>query len=266
MAEGKLAGKVAIVTGASRGIGAEIAERYAAEGAKVLITARTKGKGENPMEGSLDETAQRIKDAGGTVEIETADMSQPLDREKVVAAAEGAFGTVDVLVSNAAVTWFVPVVDFQDKKFRLMFEVQVTAPFHLAQLVIPTMRKNGGGHIVNISSGAGKHPQQPYGPRSMRGGTVYGMCKAALERFSTGLAAEEFDNNIAVSALSPNQVVPTPGTIHHHLTTGDDDPNAEPSSVMAAAALELSYRPAAELTGRIAYSQDLLNELGIAFK
>ena len=266
MAEGKLAGKAAIVTGASRGIGAEIAERFAAEGAKVLITARTKGKGENPMEGSLDETAQRISAAGGTVEIQTADMSHPEDREAVVAAAEGAFGTVDILVSNAAVTWFVPVADFQDKKFRLMFGVQVTAPFHLAQLVIPTMRKNGGGHIVNISSGAAKHPQQPYGPRSMRGGTVYGMCKAALERFSTGLAAELFDDNIAVSALSPNQVVPTPGTIHHHLTTGDDDPNAEPSSVMAAAALELSYRPASELTGRIAYSQDLLNELGVAYK
>lgn len=267
MANGRLEGKTAIVTGASRGIGAEIAERFAAEGAKVLITARTKGKGENPMEGSLDETAQRIAAAGGTVEIKTADMSRPEDREAVVATAEGAFGgKVDILVSNAAVTWFVPVADFQDKKFRLMFEVQVNAPFHMAQLVIPTMRKNGGGNILNISSGAAKHPQQPYGPRAQRGGTVYGMCKAALERFSTGLAAELFDDNIAVSALSPNQVVPTPGTIHHHLTTGDDDPNAEPSSVMAAAALELCARPAADLTGRVAYSQDLLNELGVAYK
>jgi citronellol/citronellal dehydrogenase len=266
MAEQKLAGKVAIVTGASRGIGAEIAERFAAEGAKVLITARTRGKGQNAMEGSLEETAQRITDAGGHAEIFVADMSSAQDRENLVATAEGAFGgKVDILVSNAAVTWFVPVADFADKKFRLMFEVQVTAPFHLAQLVLPTMRANGGGHIVNISSGAAKQPVQPYGPRSMRGGTVYGMCKAALERFSTGLAAEEFDNNIAVSALSPNQVVPTPGTIHHHLTTGDDDPNAEPSSVMAAAALELSYRPVSELTGRIAYSQDLLKELGISY-
>lgn len=265
MAEQKLAGKVAIVTGASRGIGAEIAERFASEGAKVLITARTRGKGENPMEGSLEETAQRIKDAGGTVEIQVADMSNPTDREEVVAAAEGAFGTVDILVSNAAVTWFTPIEQFQTKKLHLMFEVQVFAPMHLAQLVIPTMKANGGGHILNISSGAAKHPQQPYGERATRGGTVYGMCKAALERFSTGLAAEQFDNNIAVSALSPNQVVPTPGTIHHHLTTGDDDPNAEPSSVMAAAALELCYRPASELTARIAYSQDLLKELGVSY-
>ena len=91
MAEQKLAGKTAIVTGASRGIGAEIAERFAAEGASVLITARTRGKGQNAMEGSLEETAQRITDAGGKVEIFVADMSSPTDREALVATAEGAF-------------------------------------------------------------------------------------------------------------------------------------------------------------------------------
>ena len=78
---------------------------------------------------------------------------------------------------------------------------------------------------MNISSGAARHPAIPPGARA--GGTVYGMCKAALERFSTGLAAELHADNIAVNALSPNRVVPTPGTIYHHLTT-QDDPDAEP--------------------------------------
>ncbi|MEO3876302.1 hypothetical protein ABGB18_46700 [Nonomuraea sp. B12E4] len=90
------------------------------------------------------------------------------------------------------------------------------------------------------------------------------MCKAALERFTTGLAAELYAGNVAVNvavnALSPNRVVPTPGTLFHHLTA-EDDPDAEPPTVMADAALALCHRPAAELTGRIAYSQDLLAEL-----
>jgi citronellol/citronellal dehydrogenase len=120
----------------------------------------------------------------------------------------------------------------------------------------------GAGWILNISSGAARHPALPPSDRAIRGGTVYGMCKAALERFSTGLAAELYADNIAVNALSPNRVVPTPGTIFHHLTS-EDDPNAEPPAVMAEAALMLCHRDPRSLTGRIAYSQDLLDELGV---
>ena len=94
----------------------------------------------------------------------------------------------------------------------------------------------------------------------IRGGTVYGMCKAALERFSTGLAAELYADDIAVNALSPTRVVPTPGTLFHHLTS-EDDPNNEPPSVMAEAALRLCSGEPKTLTGRIAYSQELLAEL-----
>jgi NAD(P)-dependent dehydrogenase (short-subunit alcohol dehydrogenase family) len=143
-----------------------------------------------------------------------------------------------------------------------MFSVQVEAPFELARLVLPGMRDRGRGWILNISSIAARHPTLPPVRRRAIGGTVYGMCKAALERFSTGLAAELFEDNIAVNALSPNLVVPTPGTIFHHLTT-DGDPNAEPPAVMAEAALALCHHDPKTLTGRIAYSQDLLTELGV---
>jgi NAD(P)-dependent dehydrogenase (short-subunit alcohol dehydrogenase family) len=88
------------------------------------------------------------------------------------------------------------------------------------------------------------------------------MCKAALERFSTGLAAELWDDNIAVNALSPNRVVPTAGTLFHHLTT-EDNPDAEPPAVMAEAALQLCSAEPHTLTGRITYSQDLLAELNV---
>jgi len=257
---GILDGKVAIVTGASRGIGAEIARRFAREGAAVAVAARTTEQGTSPFPGTIAETVEQIRAAGGTAVPIRADLSKPEDRERLVADATQQLGPADILVSNAAVTYFTRVEDFTARRFQLMFDVQVEGPFHLAQLVIPAMREKGRGWILNISSIAARHPAMPPTGWASRGGTVYGMCKAALERFSTGLAAELYDDDIAVNALSPSKVVPTPGTIFHHLTS-EDDPNSEPPSVMAEAALRLCSGGPKELTGRIAYSQELLAEL-----
>jgi NAD(P)-dependent dehydrogenase (short-subunit alcohol dehydrogenase family) len=259
---GLLDGRVAIVTGASRGIGAEIARRFGAEGAAVAVAARTAEPGVSPFAGTIAETAGQIQAAGGTAVAITADLAKPQDRERLVTETISRLGQPDILVNNAAVTYFTRVEDFTAKRYALMFSVQVEAAFQLAQLVMPGMRERGGGWILNISSGAARHPAIPPGAFAGRGGTVYGMCKAAIERFSTGLAAELYPDNIAVNALSPTQVVPTPGTVFHHLTN-EDDPNAEPPSVMAEAALMLCHRDPRSLTGKVTYSQQLLAELGV---
>ena len=226
------------------------------------MAARTTDTSSSPLAGTIGETVAQIEAAGGTAVAIPVDLSKPEDRERLVAETTLRLGAPDILVSNAAVTYFARVEDFSARRYALMFAVQVEAPFHLATLVLPGMHERGAGWILNISSVAARHPVLPPDGWAGRGGTVYGMCKAALERFSSGLAAELYPENIAVNALSPTRVVPTPGTIFHHLTT-EDDPRAEPPAVMAEAALLLCHREPQTLTGRIAYSQELLEEFGI---
>jgi NAD(P)-dependent dehydrogenase (short-subunit alcohol dehydrogenase family) len=131
-------------------------------------------------------------------------------------------------------------------------------------MVLPGMITKGEGWILNISSKAAHHPSIPPDSSRLGGGTIYGMCKAAIERFSTGLASEAYADNVAVNALSPNRVVPTPGTLYHHLIHPEDPHQAvEVPEVMAEAALALCSVAPRSRSGRIAYSQDLLDELGI---
>ena len=258
---GKLDGKVAIVTGASRGIGEAIARRFADQGAAVCVSARTEEQRHDQLPGTIHETVKSITEAGGRAIAVRADLTSAADRERLVEEATNQLGPPDILVNNAAVTWFLPAPEFPESKFRIMFEVQVRAPFELSQLVLPGMRLRKSGWILNISSGAARHPQgPPFGVR--RTGTVYGMVKAAVERFSTGLAAEVYDDNIAVNALSPSRVVATPGVMFHRLIP-DGYAEAEPPEVMAEASLVLCSGDPKLLTGKIAYSQELLNELGV---
>ena len=259
---GALDGRVAVVTGASRGIGAEIARRFAGEGARVAVSARTTEAGQSQFEGTIHETVQSIVDAGGAAVAIAANLARPEDRARLIAETERELGPVDVLVNNGAVTWFEPVESFAENHYRMMFEVQVRAPFELTQLVLAGMRQRRWGAILNISSKGAIHPAgPPYGERS-GGGAVYGMVKAALERFTTGLAAEVHADNVRVNVLSPTSIVPTPGVVHHQLLTPEREHLVEPVEVMAAAALALVTDPPG-LTGRVAYSQQLLWELGL---
>ena len=256
---GLLAGKVAIVTGASRGIGEAIALRYAMEGAKVVATARTVDAADHPFPGTITDTVNRIRNAGGEAIAVRADIGQEADRISLVKAAQDIFGGVDILVNNAAVTWFIPVETFPEKRFKMMMEVQVWAPFHLSQMVLPHMRERKAGWILNVSSHAAIHPRKDVGGR---GGTVYGMCKAALERFTTGLAAEVFNDNIAVNVISPG-LVATPGTVHHNLLNDANKDRQTPIEVMAEACLRLCHGTADEVSGRIDYADQVVKEFAL---
>jgi NAD(P)-dependent dehydrogenase (short-subunit alcohol dehydrogenase family) len=259
---GSLKGRVALVTGASRGIGEAIAARLAMEGAKIVISARTEREGDSKLPGTLNDTLARLKKAGAEAILIRADLAQAGERERLVEKAIAAFGPVDILVNNAAITFFMPVADFTDKRYGLMLEVQVHAPFHLSQLVLPGMKAKGRGAIVNISSGAALHPKPPYTPAAMRGGTVYGMCKAALERFTTGLAAEVQKDGVAVNVISPG-LVATPGVAVHGLITEQTRNMVTPIEYIAEAAYRLAIADPTQMTGRILNARPFLEELDV---
>ena len=258
---GALKGKVALVTGASRGIGEAIATRFAMEGAKVVVSARTAEDGESRLPGTLGETVARIRRAGGEATFVKADLAQAAERERLVEEVVAAYGPVDILVNNAAITFFTPVADFTEKRFKLMMEVQVYAPFHLSQLVLPSMRERHQGWIVNISSGAGIHPKAPY-TTGGRGGTVYGMCKAALERFTTGLASEVHADGIAVNVVSPG-LVDTPGVAVHGLINEATRARVQPIKYIAEAVFQLATGDPKTMTGRIEYAEPFLKSLEV---
>ena len=258
----RLEGKTAIVTGASRGIGAEISRLFAAEGANVICAARTVNEGDHPLEGSLARTIADIKDAGGEATPIAVNISLPEDCERLVAEAQRIYGPVDVLVNNAALTYYLPIRDFPLNRWLRSWAVNFHAPFILSQLVLPEMMERRAGSIVNISSGSAVGPGR--GPYTTPGnnGTCYGAEKAALERFTQGLAQEVYEYNIAVSAVAPSLVVPTPGTVYHHLVEGMDDPRGEPPELLAQATLLLASEPTDKVAGRVCYSQQILLEFG----
>jgi citronellol/citronellal dehydrogenase len=260
---GKLTGKVALVTGASRGIGKEIARLFAREGARVACTARTLDEGDHMLEGSLTTTIEEIVKEGGQAVPIAGDVSSFEECQRIVGEARAALGPIDVLVNNAALTYFIPVAEFPPAKWLKSFAVNVHGPFFMARLVLEDMLAKKSGAIVNISSGAAIGPGRgPYKTPSPRGATLYGAEKAALERFTQGLAWELYASGISVTCVSPSQVVATPGVIFHKLVDRPDSPRAEPIEHMARAALLLATEPLDKVTGRVTYSQQILAEFG----
>lgn len=263
---GKLDGKVAIVTGASRGIGKAIAKLFAAEGAKVVCAARSLHEGDHKLfSGSLATTVSEITTAGGTALAVQTDLSKEEDCIQLVAKTREAFGPVDILINNAAVSYFVPIKDMTLRQWDISWAVGPRAIFILTKQVLPDMISRRSGAIVNISSSAAIGPGRgPYKGResSTYSATKYGAQKAAIERFTQGLAEEVYQYGISVTALSPSQLVVTPGTLYFGMATGPDDPRAEPVEMMAKAALLLVTEPVDKVTGRVTYSQAILKEFG----
>ena len=252
-------GKVALVTGCSRGLGKAIAKRLAAEGATVAMTARTLQPDPKYI-GSLRQTLEEIEAAGGSAIAIQADLSQADERERLFGEVVTQAGSPDILVNNAAVTFLRPLDEFPEKRVRLMFEMHVLAPLHLSQLALPEMRARQQGWIVNMTSVGGFHPEGP--PFSdfdtSAGFGIYGTVKAALNRLTGSLAAELYSDGIAVNAAAPSKPVATEGAATLDLAKED----TEDIDLIVETAMILATADPKTLTGRVVETQPFLREHG----
>jgi 3-oxoacyl-[acyl-carrier protein] reductase len=246
--------KVALVTGASRGIGRAIAQRLASAGATVVLSARSVDRaqtGDASLEGTLQETAQLIAAAGGKALIVPADLLNAGQRDELITRAVAAAGRLDILVNNAGYAEYAPTLEMAEQVFEHTLDHYLRAPLALIKAAVPFMRQNGGGWIINLGSVTAEPISAPFDQFSIYGGvTVYAAIKAAAHRMAQGLAAELSVDNIAVNILSPSSAIRTPGAARYI----PSDYPTEPIEYIAEAALALCSAAPGERTGLIAYS------------
>lgn len=191
----KLTNKVAVVTGASKGIGAAIATYFAAEGAKVVVNYASSKDG-------ADKVVKAITDNGGTAISVQADVSKEADVARLFDETKAAFGTLDILVNNAGIYQYAPIEDVSTASFHQQFNINVLGSVFAIQAALKLFGDTGG-NIINISSEAGKTP--------LPTGAVYSATKAALDAITTSLSKEFSGRNIRINSILPG-VVETEGS------------------------------------------------------
>ena len=247
---------VAIVTGSSRGIGKVLALRLASEGASVVVCGRSDQQGELP--GTIGETAAEIEALGQRALALKVDLADDADIDMLVNRTVGEFGRIDILVNNAVIVgprrmFIGGDAEFLDHAYR----VNVRGPFRLAQRVSEVMVRQGGGTIINITSGAARHPQPP--PAQMDAmDPSYGITKAALDRFTTAYAGELKSHNIAIVSVAPGLVI-TERIRQAAIRRNVDFGRAESPDVIASAVARICQDPM-QYTGQILAAREVNRE------
>jgi citronellol/citronellal dehydrogenase len=249
--DGVLDGQVVIVTGASRGIGKGLALGLAAEGAAVVCAARTVTAQPGGLPGTIHDTVDAITEQGGRALAVRCDIGEEADIVNLVRQTIDTYGRIDVLMNNAMAptrgSFDEMTVEMWDESMR----VNVRSLFLFCREVVPHMAAQGGGSIINMSSGGAAHAAAPNMPP---GYVTYAVAKAAMERFTTGLAPELSERGIAVNALRPGAVKTELAT----LELGEDYDWSQwttPDAVVPAVVF-LAGQRAPGFTGRIVNSPD----------
>jgi NAD(P)-dependent dehydrogenase (short-subunit alcohol dehydrogenase family) len=290
--EADLSGKVAIVTGSSRGIGKRTALALARRGARLVVTARTVEASHNELPGTIGQTVAEIESLGTEAIAVAADLSNTGDLGRVVGSAIDRFGGVDILVNNAAVTvgynWSAPLLEMPREDWLHHFAVNLHAPFTLTQLVVPSMESRGGGRILNVTTGsaeAHRLVEEPHPAGSVRyyhgddtGGIpapgasmnipalwspAYFASKRALDRFSNVVAPQLVAKNVFIMSVMPGWVATESSEANTEL---GDRQDAKMVSMDVPARI-LAYFAACEdpleYTGRVFFAERELAALGL---
>lgn len=249
----KLAGKVAIVTGSSRGIGKEMALGFAREGADVVVAARSEKVTDERLPGTIHQTAKEIQAIGRRALPVKCDITKEKDVEEMVRKTVEEMGKIDILVNNAGLGYFATVMETPIEGFDTVINVNLRGVLLCIKYVLPHMAKQRSGSIINISS------RVAY--RTGRGGVTYAATKAAIDRFSWGLAEEVGKYNIAVNCLKPRVPVLTESNV---LNNPDVDSSGWDSpGMMVKAAIFLAAQDASGVTGIVAHDEQIIRWHGL---
>lgn len=246
-----LKGKVAIISGASRGVGRAVAIALAKEGCNIVVAAKTVEDTPN-LPGTIYTVAKEIEELGVKALPVRCDVRNMEDITNLVDQTKKEFGRIDILVNNAGALWWQPMMKTPEKKFDLMMEVNVKATFFLCQSVLPSMMENKWGHIINMSP--------PIDLSMLKDHIGYFISKYGMTMISHGLAEEMKEHNIAVNSLWPRTMVESYATINWGLGTPDMWRKAD---ILADSTLAIVKKDPQELSGKALIDEDFLKSEGV---
>ncbi|MGE0543316.1 MAG: SDR family NAD(P)-dependent oxidoreductase [Dehalococcoidia bacterium] len=252
----ELEGQVALVTGASRGVGYYMALELAKAGADIVVAARSEQVWDPKLPGTIYTAADDIRRLGQRVLPMKVDVAKDEEVDAAIKQTLSEFGRIDILVNNAGIMFPGNLVDVPIRRWDLIWKVNVRGLIYFSQQVLPVMIAQRRGTIINISSRGADN--------SGAGNISYSVTKQAIRKFSEGLAGEVKVHDVKVFALSPDGLVPSPGATYHGLDTRTPPERIEATDVMGSAAVYLAARAPMDLSGQHFYSQTLLRDLAPA--
>jgi citronellol/citronellal dehydrogenase len=257
----KLAGRVAIVTGSSRGIGKDIALAFAAEGADIVVAARSETEPDPRLPGTIYDTAREVEALDRRALAVKTDVTNEEEVASLVQRTLDTFGRIDILVNNAAVLVPRGILDLPTRHLDLHYRVNLKGPILCIRAVLPTMLQQGQGWIINISSRAAQFPGPgPYKDVQPIRAFMYTATKAALERLSQALAVEYQAQGISVNVLSPVGRVRTPGNVFGMTPPGGTPEPFETAEAMGKAAVFIASQAPPSFTGNILFDEEMVQQ------
>jgi citronellol/citronellal dehydrogenase len=242
-----LTNKIAIVTGASRGLGKAIAMGLAKNGARVVVAARSEVAKDPNLPGTIADTVQEIISSGGQAMAVRCDVTDEASVQQMVQTVHEAFGTIDILVNNAGVAFYYPVTDTPLSRWEIVLRVNLTGSFLCSKAVLPDMIAQKSGSIINISSLAADERDEGTVPT----GVAYAVAKAGVDRFTYGLATEVGQYNVAVNCIKPKEVVNTEG-MRYWMTSEEEQKAWQSPEKMVKCVLFLAGQDASSVTATVA--------------
>lgn len=257
----QLTGKVAIIGGASRGIGKDVALALATAGAKIVVVARSEVEPDPRLPGTIHQTVAEIQALGGEAIAVKADISNEEDVDNMTKKTLEAFGRVDILFNNAAVLVPRGILDLPTRHIDLHNRINIKGPILCIRAVLPTMLHQQQGWVINVSSRAAVFPGPgPYTNVPSTRAFMYAATKAALERLTQNLAIDYQEQGISFNVLSPLGRIRTPGNVFGMTKPGEEPESFETAEAMGKSAVFICSQNPRTFTGNILFDEEVVQQ------